>query len=312
MIQAVITSGFIAGRSSVSVTADVANGTVIRIYDDETKLQIGSGVIASGTVSVAVSPALYSGQRIIAYVTSFGNQTYGAIEVVESDTEFTGWKEPVTVDGDSYTDYLASGGDALPEIYAPEEKRNISRDKDSIDQVLDIPITFRLRQVETMAGTVQVILEDIQGAIGGFKTKFDADADGAGTTKTYSSNGSYQVKVWGANQTIADAILKTYNLVMPASSVVFGANVIDLAAKVDWGASVGAGLKAIILVAHSTVACEFQIDGLFNWEAGVWEQAGLAFRSNIKTISAGTYTIRARNAAIPAQTISRDIKLTGF
>jgi hypothetical protein len=312
MTQAIITSGFTAGSSAVNVTADVANGIDILVYDDETKELIGTGEITSGSVSVTVSPVLYSGQRIIAYVTSFGSQTYGAVIVVDSDVEFTGWKTPETVGSDTYEDYLEAGGQALPDLYDPQAKRNISRDKDAIDRVIDLPITFRLRQVESQAGTVQVIVEDIQNAIGGFKIKFDSDAEGTTATKTYSANGSYQVKVWGANQTIADAILKTYNLIMPTASVVFGPNVKDLFVFVDWNNTGFPGERPVILYANSSVSCQFQIAGEFTWADGVWDVSGLSFRSNILILSAGEYTVEVRNKDTPAETISRQIKLSGF
>lgn len=311
MIQAIITSGFIAGSSSVSVTADVADGTDILIYDDETKVLLGADEITDGTTVVSVSPVLYSGQRIIAYVASFGSDTFGAVIVVDSDTEFTGWKEPVTVDGDPYAEYLADSGEALPDIYDPASVRNISRDKDAIDQVINLPITFLLRLTESLAGSVQASIENVQNAIGGFIVKFDADAEGSTATKNYTVNGSYQAKVWGANQTIADAILVTYNVVVPVATVEFGTNLIDLSVQIDWGYTASPGFKVIKLLAHTTVAAEFQIDGLFTWESGTWESS-LSMRSSLKFIPAGTYTIRARRASNPAETISREIKLTGF
>lgn len=48
----------------------------------------------------------------------------------------------------------------------------------------------------------------------GFIIKFDADASGGTATKTYTVNGSYQVKVWGANQTIADAMYAAFHAVI--------------------------------------------------------------------------------------------------
>lgn len=309
MNVAIITSGFQSNSNTVGVSANVTDGTVILLYDDETKVLIGSGAIGDGAVSITASPVLYSGQRIIAYVSEFGNDTYGAVIVTESDTENTGWKIPETVDGVPYGTYLLSGGDHLPDLYTPEECRNISRDMDAIERVIDIPITFKLRQIESQAGTIQILIEDIQNAIGGCLVKFDSDPQGTTTSKTYSVNGTYTLKVWGANQTIADAITKTYVLVMPTSTVNFGANVIDLYAQIDFGSSGSPGQKVIMLVAHSTVACELQIDGVFTWTDAIVQVVGLAFRSNQVYISAGTYTIRARNKAVPSEAILRQIKL---
>lgn len=312
MSIAIITSGFTEGSSLVTVAADAATGTPVFIYDDETKDLIGSSEIESGSANVTVSPVLFAGQRIIAYLTDFGKDTYGAVIVVESATEKTGWKEPETVAGQPYQDYLDAGGDVLPDIYDPSSCRNMSRDMDAINRVIDAPITFIVKQVESLAGTVQVVIDNIEGAIGGFKTKFDSDAEGASTSKVYSVNGSYQFKIWGANQTIADAVTVTYDLVMPTATIGFGTNVIDLFVTMDFGASGSPGQKVIMLVAHSSVACEFQIDGVFSWEGGVWQASGLAFRSNQKLISAGEYTIRARNQAVPSEEITRQIKLTNF
>lgn len=312
MTQAIITSGFQANSNSVKVAASVANGTVILLFDDETKDQIGSGVIASGSATVTVSPVLYLGQRIIAYVGEFGNGTFGAVIVTQSDTENTGWKTPETVDGVDYQDYIEAGGKPLPDIYDPEECRNISRDKDAIDRIVELPITFRIKQVESQAGTVQILIEDIRNAVGGYLVKFDGDPAGATTSKIYNTNGSYSVKVWGSNQTIADAITETYVLVMPTVTVEFGTNVIDLWVSVDLGYTGSPGQRVITLVANSFVACQFQIDGLLPWVDGVWQIGGLAFRSELHLIPAGEYTIRARNKAVPSEEISRQIKLAGF
>lgn len=312
MNVAVITSGFVAGSNSVNVTADVADGVLVLIYDDETKDLLGTGSITDGTDSVAVSPILYSGQRVIAYLVAFGKDTYGSVVVTDSEVENTGWETPETVNGTPYVEYLEAGGAALPDLYTPEECRNFSRDRDAIDRVLNVPITFLLRQIESLAGTIQILVENIENALGGYKVKFDSDAEGATTNKTYSADGSYSVKVWGANQTIADAIEVEYTLVMPTATVDFGANVIDLYASIDFGYTGSPGQRAITLIAHSSVACEFQIDGEFTWEGGVWQTSGLSFRSNIKLVPAGEYTIRARNAAVPGEEISRQIKLDNF
>lgn len=312
MNLAIIISGFQANSATVNVMADVVNGTTILLFDDETKIQIGSGVIASGSVAITVSPFLYLGQRIIAYVSTFGNDTYGAVIVTQSDVENTGWKTPETVDGVPYADYLEAGGNPFPDLYTPEECRNASRDMDAIDRVTDLPLTFNLRQVESQAGTIQISIENIQNAIGGYLIKFDSDPQSTTASKTYSVNGNYSVKIWGANQTEADAIIKTYVLVMPTSTVNFGTNVIDLYPQIDFGTGGFPGQKVLMLIAHASVACEFQIDGLFTWTDGVWQVGGLAFRSNPVLISAGEYTIRARNKAVPAEAILRQIKLTGF
>lgn len=309
MNLAIITSGFQANSASVNVSANVANGTAILLYDDETKVQIGSGVIASGSVSITVSPVLYVGQRIIAYVSTFGNDTYGSVIVTESDTENTGWKTPETVDGVPYADYLEAGGDPFPDLYTPGECRNMSRDMDAIDRVTDLPVSFRLRQIETQAGTIQILIEDIENAVGGYLIKFDSDPQGTTTSKTYAVNGTYSVKVWGANQTIADAITKTFVLVVPTSSVIFGANVKDLFAQIDFGAGGYPGQRIIMLVAHTSVECEFKIDGVNDWSTSIWQVGGLAARTNQFPISAGEYTIRARNKAVPSEAISRQIKL---
>lgn len=312
MNLAIITSGFSAGSNSVQVTADVANGTALLVYDDETKDLIGTGTTTGGVANITVSPILYADQRIIAFVTTFGNDTYGAVIVTESDTETTGWKTPETVDGTPYDEYLEAGGAALPDVYDPSACRNIARDMDSISRAIDVPVTFIVKQIESLGGTIQVVIDNIEGAIGGYKTKFDSDAEGTSTSKMYSANGSYQLKVWGANQTIADAIVVTYDLVMPTASIEFGTNVIDLMVSVDFGAAGSPGQRVIMLVAHASVACEFQIDGVFGWEGGVWQTSGLAFRSNQKMIAAGEYTVRARNQAVPSEEITRQIKLTNF
>jgi hypothetical protein len=312
MDLAIITSGFVAESTSVEVTVDVADATIILIYDDETKDLLGSGSVTDGIANVAVAPALFSGQRIIPYVSAFGKDTYGSVIVTDSEIENTGWKVPETVDSVPYEDYLEAGGVALPDVYDPAHCRNYSRDQDAIDRVLDVPITFLLRQVESLGGTVQVLVENIENAQGGYKVKFDSDAEGATTNKTYSADGSYSVKVWGANQTIADAIQVDYNLVMPTASVEFGTNVIDLFANIDFGYLGSPGQRAITLIAHSSVACEFQIDGVFTWQGGVWQTSGLSFRSNIRLIPAGEFTIRARNASSPTEQISRQIKLANF
>jgi hypothetical protein len=309
---AIITSGFYSESVSVTVVADVADGTDVLIYDDESKELLGTAVIDEGSADVTVSPILYTGQRIIAYLGEFGKDTYGSIIVTDSDKEHTGWKTPETVDGQPYDVYLSNGGAHLADVYDPSNCRNISRDMDAIDRVLNVPITFLVRQVESMAGTVQVLIENIENAIGGYRLKFDSDAPGSATSKIYSQNGSYSVKVWGVNQIEADAIQVTYDLVMPAATVSFGPNVTDLFASVDFGYAGSPGQRAIMLVAHSSVPCEFQIDGVFDWEGGVWQSGGLAFRSNIRLIAAGEHTIRARNASNPTEEIARQIKLVNF
>ena len=310
MAYAIITSGFEGGSGAVNVSAAVADATTVLIYDDESKVLLGSGTVTDSEAAISVSPVLFVGQRIIAFVTAFGSDTYGAVIVTETGFENTGWKTPITVDGETYEDYLSDGGVVLPMVYDPISCRNVTADRDAIAAIMAIPLTFTLRVKENQAGTVVVSVENIQNAIGGFLIKFDADTAGTGTEKTYTVNGSYQMKIWGANQTEADAIIKTYTLVMPSVIVEHGANVIDLFTQVDFGYA--GTSKVIQLVAHSSVMCQFKIDGLFDWTDGIWQKTGLAVRSETPLITAGDYTIRARNKAVPSETISREIRLSNF
>lgn len=302
--------------TAVQVTANVANGTTILIYDDETKDLIGTGTATSGSANVTVSPGLYAGQRIIAYVTSFGNGTFGAVIVVESETETNGWETPVTVNGQPYEDYLAGGGDQQPDIYNPEHCRNMSRDMDAISRAINTPITFILRQIESQGGTVQVVVENIEGAIGGFKTKFDSDAVGTSISKVYSVDGAYQVKVWAINETEADAVIKTYNLTMPTAVVEFGSTVVDLTYHADYGNSTSPGLRPVRAIVYSSVPVEVQIDGVHTWAiaSGTGSAPGETGRHEgpVNFVEEGEYTIRCRRASDGSQLLVRQIKLNNY
>ncbi|GGH42903.1 hypothetical protein GCM10007423_39880 [Dyadobacter endophyticus] len=316
MELAIITSGFVAGSSSVSITADVADGTAVLVYDDETKSLLGSDVTTDGVVDVTVAPELFEGQRIIAYLTAFGQDTFGAVIVVDSENETTGWKTPETVDGQPYEEYLEAGGEQQPDVYDPANCRNISRDMDAIGRVINTPITFTLRQIESQAGNVQVIIEDVQGAIGGFKTKFDSDVIGTSTSKVYSVNGAYQVKIWGINETEADAVIKTYNLTMPTAVVEFGTTVVDLTYHADYGNATSPGLRPVRVIVYSSVPVEVQIDGVHTWAiaSGTGSAPGETgrYEGPVHFVDEGEYTIRCRKLSDGLQLLVRQIKLNNY
>jgi hypothetical protein len=317
MLLAIITSGFYSGSPNVNVTADVADGTSILIYDDETKDLLGSALISDGEAVVAIASELYAGQRIIPYVTAFGKDTFGAVIVTESEVEHTGWKIPETVDAVPYDDYLAAGGAALPAVYDPASCRNFSRDMDAIERAIDAPITFILRQIESQAGTIQVLIENIEGAIGGFFTKFDADASGTSTSKIYSANGTYQVKVWGVNETEAEAVVKTYNLTMPTATVDFGTTVVDLSYFVDYGNTTSPGQRPLRVVVYSSVPVEVQIDGVHTWAiasaSGSFSPGETGrYDGPVHFVTEDEYTIRGRKASDGTQALVRTIKLNNY
>lgn len=312
MAQAIITDGFVADSTSVTVVAEVANATAVLVYDDANKELLGSGTITANVSTVTLSGPLYAGQRIIAYLVTFGDGTYGAVVVTESDTEYTGWKTVTEVDGVPYADYLAAGGAALPEIYDPEGCRNTSRDRDFVSSLLATAISFNLRLIETQAGTIQVIVEDIRHAIGGAIIKFDGDTAGATSSKTYSVNGSYQVKIWAANQIEADAITKEYTLTMPTAVTTFGSDIYDLAYRVDYGNTSSPGNRPIDMMAYTNQAVEFQIDGEVSWTTGTLAYGGSGtreYRLSGQFLAVGTYTIRSRRLSDGGDEISREINL---
>lgn len=311
MNLAVIAQGFYAGSDSVLVYADSPDGTLIRLFDDESKVEIGSSELALGRTTIELAEVLFEGQRIIAYVDQFGEKTFGAVIVLQNELENTGWKVPESVNGVPYDEYLEAGGVALPALYSPETCRNLVFDRQNSAKVLSLPLTFNLRILESQGGTVQVSIENISGAVGGFLTRFDGDSIGTDVSKTYSVNGTYQLKIWSADQTEADAITANYSLTMPSAVFEFEDNVVDLYPQMDLGYTGEPGKRVIILNCHCLVPVEFQIDGLFTWEDGIWNSP-LGMRANTKVIAAGEYTIRARNKAIPTETISRQIKLVGF
>lgn len=316
MNLAIITAGFVEGSLSVTVVADVADGTNVLLYDDETKEILGSLVVDDGKAVVPVSPILYAGQRIIAYLGAFGKDTFGSVIVTESAIEPSGWKTPETVDGQPYGTYLEAGGSALPDLYDPASCRNFSRDQDSIERAIDVPISFILRQIESQGGTVQVVVESITGAIGGYKTKFDGDAQGTSLTKTYSDNGAYQVKVWGANQLEAEAITKTYSLTMPTASIDFGTTVVDLTYFVDYGNNTSPGLRPLRVNVYSSVPVEVKIDGVHNWavasSTGMQPNETGRYDGPVHFVEEGEYTIRCRKASDSSQELVRQVKLNNY
>lgn len=316
MALAIITSGFFAESTLVNVFADVVDGTAVFVYDDETKDLLGSSTIDDGASAVSVAPMLYAGQRIIAFLVAFGRDTYGSIVVTESETEHTGWKTPTTVDGQPYQEYLEAGGAALPDLYEPASCRNFSRDQDSIDRAIDVPISFILRQIESQGGNVQVVIENITGAIGGYKTKFDGDAQGTSLTKTYSANGNYQVKVWGVNQLEAQAVIKTYALTMPTASIDFGTTVVDLTYFADYGNNTSPGLRPLRVNVYSSVPVEVQIDGVHTWavasSTGMQPNETGRYDGPVHFVEEGEYTIRCRKASDSSQELVRQIKLNNY
>lgn len=316
MALAIIESGFVAASNTIKVAADVANGVLVHIYDDETKQLIGSAPVNSGYANVTVTPSLFSGQRIIAFISEFGNETFGAVIVVDSDSESTGWKTPATVNGQPYDQYLEDGGQKQPDVYDPAHCRNISRDMDAIGRVIDTPITFNLRQIESQGGTVQVVIEDVHGAVGGFKTKFDSDAVGTATSKVYNVNGAYQVKIWGINETEANAVIKTYNLTMPTAIVEFGTTVVDLSYHADYGNTTSPGLRPVRVIVYSSVPVEVQIDGVHTWAiaSGTGSKPGETgrYEGPVNFVEEGEYTIRCRRSSDGGQLLVRQIKLNNY
>ncbi len=316
MAQAIITDGFVADSTEVTVVAEAADATVVLVYDDTSIDKgelLGTGEIEDSIATVTLSAPLYAGQRIIAYLNVFGDGTLGSVTVAESDKEYTGWKVPTAVEGVPYADYLTAGGVALPEMYAPEECRNTSRDLDFVSDLLSTPITFVLRQIETQAGTIQVIVERIKNAIGGAIIKFDSDTPGTTAAKTYDEDGSYQVKIWSGNQTEADAIVMEFDLTMPTAVTTFGTEVYDLAYDMDYGNGVNPGTRPINVIGYGTVPMEFKIDGVSgaDWQTGTLAQTR-EYRMNAIYLTNGLYTIRARKAADGTQELSREIKIAGI
>lgn len=316
MDVAIITEGFYAGSESVKVMSDIGPGFVIQVYDDETKELLGTSILLDSMSNVPVSPPLYLGQRIIAYIDSFGNATYGAVVVTASEEENTGWKVPETVDGVPYDEYLNNGGAPLPDIYDPEECRNFARDMDAIDRVTNQPITFTLYRIERMNGTIQMIVEDIQGAVGGYKTRWNTEEPGTNLSKVFTFDGTYIFKIWRNDQDESQAVEKIFILTMPTPIIVFGTTIVDLSYHADYGNTTQPGLRPLRVIVYSSVPVEVQIDGIHTWAiaSGTGSAPGETgrYEGPVYFVPQGEYTIRCRKLSDGTQELSRQIKLNNY
>ena len=285
---AFIFSGYTDGSASVGVSASAVDGTGIIVCNEDDLTQLGTGSLLGNEVLVTVSPALIEGQRVIAFVSAIGEKTMGGRLVLPSGELHTGWKRPETVtvgeDEQSVSDYEAETGNEVPDVYDPTVFNRVAElNSGFFDAITDQDLSFNIR-IDRNYGTTTVTVEDVKGAPNGFLIQFDSDAEGNTDAKTYSANGSHQVKVIDADVPTRFTIrtfVVTATSPPPVSSEISNMSYTQI------------GLDATI-VADSTLALEGKIDGVGGYADFVLLGGKRWVSGTYTLLSAGTYTMRAR------------------
>ena len=284
---AYISSGFTDGSTSVGVTALAADGTTIILCNEDDLSTLGTSTLTGNEAVITVS-ALVEGQRIIAFVGAIGEKTFGGRTVLASGELHTGWQTPQTVevDGEEFTaaEYETTTGKKLPSIYTPSAYNRVAElNSTFFENIPSQEISFSIR-IDRNYGSTTVTVEDVEGAPNGHLIQFDSDAAGNGTSKTYSANGSYQVKVIDADVStrfVTRSFTVTATSPPPETSAISN------------GSYNQSGLNATI-IADSAVALEGKIDGIGSYADFVLIGGKRWVCGTYTLPSAGTYTMRAR------------------
>lgn len=294
---AFIAIGNTDGSTQVLVTAAAANGTDVIVCDENDLSTLGTGELDGGECLVSVSPALAEGQRVIAFLGEIGLATMGGREVLASGETYTGWKLPETVDVDgtpiAVEDYEAVTGQQVPAVYAPENINRVAQINSAFfDSIPPQGLNFGIR-IDRNYGTTTVTVENVTGAPNGFLIQFDGGAIGNTDAKTYSANGTCNVKVIDAENSTR-SLTKTYTVsstsAPPSSSDISNASYVQSGQQVQ-----------IIADALSSIELEGKIDGVSGSYAALVFVGGKRWVSGFYTIAAaGDYVLRVRVKATTA------------
>ena len=285
---AFIFSGNLDGSAAVGVTAQAADGTTIVVCNEENLAQLGTGSLLGSEVVVTVSPVLQSGQRIIAFVGDIGEKSMGGRLVLPSGDLHTGWKNPETVTVGAQTqtvaEYQTATGNEVPDMYDPTLYNRVAELSGTFfDSIPEQKISFNLR-IDRNYGTTTATVEDVAGVPSGFLIQFDTDAVSNTAAKTYSSNGSYQVKVIDAEDStryVTSTFVVTATSPPPSSSTISNLSYTQ------------SGLNATI-IADCALALEGKIDGVGSYADFVLLGGKRWVSGTYTLLAAGTYTMRAR------------------
>ena len=301
---ALIYDGFFDGSTAVKVRAQTSNGTTILVYDEDSLVLLGTATISANRATVTV-PALSTSQRIIAFVGAIGEKTYGGRTVLMSEVKTTGWRKPVSVlvgeDEVSVEDYEAENDVHVPAIYEPDLFNKIAEfPVDYLKDLAEEPITFVLRIERNSENTV-VTIEDLQGVNAGYLIKFDNDVANTTLTKTYTSTGTFQVKVSDATNPLRFKT-KTYSVTITAPPPP-ESEISNTSYTYEWAGA----LLGMTAFADSDVALEWKIDGVTVGVDGYIAmnfQGGRRWSNSYGTPGGpGNYTVRIRVIGDPADEV---------
>lgn len=303
MELAYIIGGFFKNSTSITVLANYANGTTILVYSGNDLL--GTGTLTNSYATITV-PSLYVGQPIEAFVTTKGNATGGAILVVESLEQLTGFQNPetVVVDGStlSYASFVSLYGDLIASIYNPSTNINRVPEIDVIKDVVPFKVNFDLEILQSY-GSTQVTVRNVTGSVGSYVYKFDSDASGNTAYKNYTVAGTYKVRVTDSNNS-ANYLERTYTIaIQPASPP---------AITSIWGVgytmtyNTPSNGNVVTFSCHSSAgAVEFKIDGIDGY-VGTTLRNGDEYYCSIGNVPSGTYTYKVRLAGTPTTEITNN------
>lgn len=299
MELAYIIDGFVKNSTQVTVLANYANGTTVLVYSGNNLL--GSATLTNSYATVTV-PSLGLGQPIEAYITTRGNATGGAVLVVESLDELTGFQVPetVVVDGTTYTyeDFITEFGDQIASIYNPSTNINRVPEVDVIKEVIPFKVNFDLEIVQAL-GSTQVTVKNVTGSVGSYVYKFDSDISGNTAYKNYTVSGTYKVRVTDSNNS-ANYLERTYTLVVqpaspPAVTDIWGAGYF-----ITYNTPSG---NVVSFSAHATSSIEFRINGVGTW-VSTTNTDGDRYYATVGGVASGTYTYEVRLVSTPSAIIS--------
>ncbi|WP_207507025.1 hypothetical protein [Telluribacter humicola] len=318
---AIIESGFYDESQEVVIRADVADGTLTLLYDDITKAELGQQPILSGKAIISLSTPLEEGQRLIAYLGDYGEKTYGAVNVVASHAQRTGWKVPDMVDGVPYADYLSDGGAPIASTYEPDACYNRAQAYESdIEAALHQEcLSFVVEIQNTVIATVPtaiVVVKEVQHAPGGALYSFDGATAGNTNSKSYTANGTFKVLVMDAedSENAKEVEFEIALLSAPAP--------VNSSIKLLWfdPQPTAPDGPVVVLSTYATQEVEFSVDGVSQFSNipvgehnGSWV-TGHQYKTNfwariLLLPSTGDFTARVRIKSNTADQKAFDIKL---
>ncbi|WP_138994001.1 hypothetical protein [Larkinella sp. C7] len=266
MITANITEGAFADSETVVVSCVDTDGTIIVLFRGYEML--GSGVIASGTCSISVSP-LAEGDILVAYVLEQGNRAGIPVVVAASSITVSGWKTPTELNVKMPDGSLLSFPAQLFEetygylpasIYDPEGTKAIVYPEYESPAVGGIQ--FDLTVIEKFNQTL-LYVRNVRGIKGNVLVRFDGGSWSGTISKTVTANATVVIDVRGDDDT--EFATRSESIVVASEPV----TAFVLSRHIDYGND------SLNLINGNNDSVEFRLEPFdMTWRPGIIYQAG--------------------------------------